>query len=92
MRFKCPFEHASSEGELPPIFLLENFREFKTHMKSDHPDKDLFCMVCGEESGSKELLLEHLQKHKGVEGRFLPTCDHCGKRFLSEYGMTAHKK
>ncbi|MEM6731014.1 MAG: C2H2-type zinc finger protein, partial [Myxococcota bacterium] len=61
-------------------------------MKESHPDKDNSCLVCGKDLANKEELLEHVQVHRGAEGKFYPTCDHCGRKFLTQYNMVAHKK
>ncbi|XP_059081034.1 zinc finger protein 502-like isoform X2 [Tigriopus californicus] len=86
-QMKCMFNHDSCEERT-----FENFKAFKAHWKQVHPDKDRTCFICTLECTDREALLEHIQVHQGPEGRFLPSCDSCDKKFLADHAVILHKR
>ncbi|XP_041634807.1 zinc finger protein 436-like [Cheilinus undulatus] len=48
-------------------------------------DPERLCGVCGEQSGSQEELMNHLESHKKTY-----SCEVCGKKFLSNFGLQTH--
>lgn len=86
-QMKCMFDHDSSEEKT-----FESFKAFKAHWKTVHPDKDRTCFICARECTDREALLEHVQVHQGPEGRFLPSCDSCEKKFLADHAVILHKR
>lgn len=88
MGFSCPFHPQRTDTS----FL--NVKELKNHIKADHPEKDKSCIGCGLDCGTRKALLEHIQTHGSYtpEGRSFYNCEHCTRKFLSEYNLVVHKR
>eukprot|EP00095_Tigriopus_kingsejongensis_P007103 snap_masked-scaffold130_size324016-processed-gene-1.6 protein:Tk07103 transcript:snap_masked-scaffold130_size324016-processed-gene-1.6-mRNA-1 annotation:"zinc finger protein 26-like" len=85
-KVRCIFE------EEDETVLFDGFKHLKAHLKQCHPDKDRSCFICGLECADRGRLLAHLQCHRGPEGKFLPSCDQCGRKFLAEHAVILHKR
>ena len=73
---------------------IVRIKDLHTHVKDQHPEKDKSCISCGQVCGSRQELQEHIQAHQiGTQGsKPFYFCEHCGKVFLREYGLSIHKR
>ncbi|XP_048488140.1 zinc finger protein 37 [Plutella xylostella] len=65
-------------------------KHIATHSGASQPQKKQHeCDICHKRCGSRNLLIEHMNYHKGNKPY---CCEECGKRFSSKYTYQAHLK